>query len=141
MIFAIFVGSVMMIVSLAISILMFAGAARMLRWFNRTNAFGYKHLPMVFDLSIAGLWILLVMTSSVWGWAVLYIGLGLFDGLEPALYFSIASFTTVGYGDVVLEPGWRLLAGMTAAHGLLTFGLFTAFLVEVFNFPTRALRP
>jgi hypothetical protein len=71
---------------------------------------------------------------------VLYVGLGLFDSFEPALYFSIISFTTVGFGDVVLEPGWRLLAGMTATHGLLNFGLFTAFLVEVFRLPTRRRR-
>jgi hypothetical protein len=91
----------------------------------------------VFDLGVAILWILVVLTSTVWGWAVLYMALGLFDALEPALYFSVVSFTTVGYGDVVLEPGWRLLAGMTATHGLLIFGIFTAFLVEVFRFPTR----
>ena len=113
----------------------------MLRWFDDTNALGYGHLSLMFDLGIAGLWILLVLTSSVWGWAALYVALGLFDSLEPALYFSIVSFTTVGYGDVVLEPGWRLLAGMTATHGLLTFGLFTAFLVEVVNFPARNPRP
>jgi hypothetical protein len=141
MFFALFIGSTMMIGSLAISIMLFGIATRMLRWLDVKNAFGYGRLPLVFDLGIAGIWILLVLTSSVWGWAALYIALGLFDGLEPALYFSIASFTTVGYGDVVLEPGWRLLAGMTATHGLLTFGLFTAFLVEVFNFPTRARRP
>lgn len=141
MFFALFIGSSMMIGSLALSIMLFGIAARMLRWLDDTNAFGYARLPLVFDLGIAGLWILLVLTSAVWGWAALYIVLGLFDRLEPALYFSIASFTTVGYGDVVLEPGWRLLAGMTATHGLLTFGLFTAFLVEVFNFPTRARRP
>ncbi|MGB7244118.1 MAG: ion channel [Sulfitobacter sp.] len=140
MVFALFIGSAMMISSLAISIILFGLAARMLRWLDDTSAFGYERLPLVYDLGIAGLWILLVLTSSVWGWAALYIVLGLFDNLEPALYFAIASFTTVGYGDVVLEPGWRLLAGMTATHGLLTFGLFTAFLVEVFNFPTRARR-
>lgn len=95
---------------------------------------------MFFDLAIAGVWILIVLTSSVWGWAALYMSLDLFEQFEPALYFSIASFTTVGYGDVVLDAPWRLLAGMTATHGLLTFGLFTAFLVEVFNFPTRARR-
>ncbi|WP_420806487.1 ion channel [Octadecabacter arcticus] len=39
----------------------------------------------------------------------------------------------VGYGDVVLEPGWRLLAGMTSTHGLLIFGIFIAFLVEVYS--------
>ncbi|WP_298864341.1 ion channel [uncultured Sulfitobacter sp.] len=141
MFFALFVGSVMMISSLALSIVLFGVAARMLRWLEQTRSLGYERLPLVFDLGIAGLWILLVLTGSVWGWAALYMALGLFTGLEPALYFSIASFTTVGYGDVVLDPEWRLLAGMTATHGLLTFGLFTAFLVEVFNFPTRARRP
>ena len=140
MFFALFIGSIMMIGSLAISIVLFGFAARMLRWLDQANRFGYERLPLVFDLSIAGLWILPVLTGSVCGWAALYMTLGLFVSLEPALYFSIASFTTVGYGDVVLEPGSRLLAGMTATHGLLTFGLFTAFLVEVFNFPTRARR-
>ncbi|KIN62690.1 Ion transport 2 protein [Sulfitobacter noctilucicola] len=130
----------MMIGSLAISIALFGVAERLLHVFEESGAFGYARFPALFDLSVAGLWILTVLTSTVWGWAVLYIQLGLFDALEPALYFSIASFTTVGYGDVVLEPGWRLLAGMTATHGLLTFGIFTAFLVEVFNFPTRKRR-
>lgn len=141
MLYALLVGSGMMVAALAISIVLFDLAGRMLRWLNDTNALGYGRLPLVFDLGVAALWILLVLTCSVWGWAALYMALGLFDGLEPALYFSIVSFTTVGYGDVVLEPGWRLLAGMTATHGLLTFGLFTAFLVEIFNFPTRARRP
>lgn len=130
----------MMIGSLGISIVLFSMASRMLRWLDETKALGYAHLPLFYDLTVAALWILLVLTSSVWGWAILYLKLGLFDGIEPALYFAIASFTTVGYGDIVLEPGWRLLAGMTATHGLLTFGLFTAFLVEAFNFPTRARR-
>lgn len=137
---ALMIGSAMMIGSLAVSILLFGVAARMLQWMDETGAFGYARLPLIFDLGVAAAWVLLVLSSTVWAWAVLYLKLDLFDGLEPALYFSIASFTTVGYGDVVLEPGWRLLAGMTATHGLLTFGLFTAFLVEVFNFPTRARR-
>jgi hypothetical protein len=98
-------------------------------------------MPLAFDLGMATACILVVLTSAVWGWALLYMELGLFETLEPALYFSIVSFTTVGYGDVVLEPGWRLLAGMTATHGLLNFGLFTAFLVEIFRLPTRSMRP
>ena len=140
MLFALFVGSTMMIGTLAISIVLFGMVARVLRLLDETSAIGYARFPLFFDLAVAGLCILLVLTGAVWGWAALYIALGLFDALEPALYFSIASFTTVGYGDVVLEPGWRLLAGMTATHGLLSFGLFTALLVEVFNFPTRASR-
>lgn len=140
MLYVLFIGSAMMIGLLAVSIILFSAAVGTLRWLDRAKPFGYARFPLLYDLCVAALWILTVLTTSVWGWAVLYLMLGLFDMLEPALYFSIASFTTVGYGDVVLDPGWRLLAGLTATHGLLTFGLFTAFLVEAFNFPTRARR-
>lgn len=126
-----------MIGSLAVAIALFGVAMRLLQWLDDAQVFGYPRLSLVFDLGVALLWILVVLTSTVWGWALLYMALGLFDALEPALYFSVVSFTTVGYGDVVLEPGWRLLAGMTATHGLLIFGIFTAFLVEIFRFPTR----
>lgn len=137
---ALLIGSAMMIGSLAAAIFFFGVAARVLRWLEETQAFGYRQFTNLFELVVTFIWILFVLSFSVWGWAALYMSLELFDGLEPALYFAIASFTTVGYGDVVLDPGWRLLAGMTATHGLLTFGLFTAFLVEVFNLPVRSRR-
>ncbi len=56
--------------------------------------------------------------------------LGTFDAFEPARYFSVVSFTTLGFGDIVLAAEWRLLSGLSAANGLLVFGLSTAFLVE-----------
>ena len=84
-------------------------------------------------LVIALFWLLLVLTLSIWSWAGVYLYIGLFDRLETALYFAIVSFTTVGYGDVVIDENWRLLAGMTATNGLLVFGLFTAFLVEILD--------
>ena len=46
------------------------------------------------------------------------------------MYFSLVSFTTLGFGDVLFPPEWRLLSGMAAANGLLNFGLLTALLVE-----------
>ncbi len=48
--------------------------------------------------------------------------------LETALYFSTASFTTIGYGDVVLGPQWRLVSAIEGANGLMLFGWSTAFL-------------
>jgi hypothetical protein len=43
--------------------------------------------------------------------------------LETAFYFSAASFSTVGYGDVVLPPFWRLLGPIESITGVLMCGL------------------
>jgi ion channel len=82
-------------------------------------------------LGLTVLWIQAAVTICVWIWALLFLWLGLFPGLEPALYFAIVSFTTLGFGDVLLPVEWRLLSGLSAANGLLTFGFVTAFLVEI----------
>ena len=50
------------------------------------------------------LYIMLIQTINVWIWASVFIIVGAFDTLEPALYFSLVSFTTVGFGDITLGP-------------------------------------
>ncbi len=59
-------------------------------------------------------------------WAVTYLLLNAIDGFEQALYFSMVTFTTLGYGDVTLEEQWRLLASFEAANGIIMFGWTTA---------------
>lgn len=62
-------------------------------------------------------------------WALLYLVhpfITALPDLETALYFSMATFTTVGYGDVVLEGSWRILASLQAANGMIIFGWSTA---------------
>lgn len=59
-------------------------------------------------------------------WAIVYLGINVFDDLERALYFSIVTFTTLGYGDIVLEPRWQLLSGFEAANGIIMFGWTTS---------------
>jgi hypothetical protein len=61
-------------------------------------------------------------------WAV-----GALDGYEPPIYFALVTYTTVGYGDVVLSPDFRILGGMISVTGILMFGMTTAFLVGLFN--------
>jgi len=48
---------------------------------------------------------------------------------NTAVYFSLVTYTTLGYGDVVLGPGLRIFAAFSAVTGLLGFGISTAFLV------------
>ena len=62
-------------------------------------------------------------------WGLLYRVLGAFDEFETAMYFSGVTFTSLGYGDVVLDGRMRLLAPLQAANGLMMFGITTALFI------------
>ena len=64
-------------------------------------------------------------------WAGIYLIVGAVEKMEDALYFSMVTFTTVGYGDVILDESSRLLAAFEAANGIIIFGLTTAVVVAV----------
>ena len=72
-----------------------------------------------------------IHTAEIWLYAVVYYALEALPDFEAALYFSTTSFTTIGYGDVVLEKKWRLFGAIEGANGLLLFGWSTAFLFSV----------
>ncbi|MEM7123636.1 MAG: potassium channel family protein [Pseudomonadota bacterium] len=68
-------------------------------------------------------------TVEIWLWAALYIYLGEFPNMTDSLYFSTVTFTTLGYGDIVLTERWQLLSSLEAAGGILLFGLSTGLAV------------
>lgn len=72
-----------------------------------------------------------IHTVEVWLYAIAFLAVGALPDFETALYFSTTSFTTLGYGDVVLDRHWRLLGAIEGANGLLLFGWSTAFLISV----------
>lgn len=76
--------------------------------------------------------ILLGHTLQIWIWALSLKAIGAIHVLEDAVYFALVTSTTLGYGDITLAREWRLFGAMAAVNGLLTFGLSTAFLIEVF---------
>lgn len=70
-------------------------------------------------------------TIEAWIWAIFY---WVFAGVNPlmqAIYFSTVTYTTLGYGDIVLTEEWQLLSSMQAVDGIIMFGWSTAFLVTV----------
>ena len=73
----------------------------------------------------------LVSVAEVLLWAVVYLGLGAVEGLEKALYFSMVTFTTLGYGDIVLPEHWQLLSSFEAANGIIMFGWTTSIVIAV----------
>jgi hypothetical protein len=70
-------------------------------------------------------------TVEIWLYAFLFLGLGEFGTLEAAVYYSTTSFSTLGYGDLTLSEGRRLLGAIEGAQGFLLIGWSTAFLVAV----------
>jgi hypothetical protein len=59
-------------------------------------------------------------------WAVLFMICGEFTGIGTAYYHSAVNYTTLGYGDLVMTPSWRMLGPLEAADGMLMFGVSTA---------------
>jgi Ion channel len=91
----------------------------------------------------AGLWIdlgiivLVMMIAfvahliSIALWAKLFIICGEFSEFQTAYYFSAVNYTTLGYGDLIMSPPWKLLGPVEAAAGALMFGVSTAMIFAV----------
>lgn len=82
-------------------------------------------------LKISGIVVMFFYISilEVFLWAVTYLSLNAIDGLEKAFYFSMVTFTTLGYGDIVLNERWRVLGSFEAANGIIMFGWTTAIVI------------
>jgi hypothetical protein len=92
-----------------------------------------KQVKIFRVIRISGIVILMFIASllEVLVWAVTYLALNAIEGLEQALYFSMVTFSTLGYGDVLLSEKWRLLASFEAANGIIMFGWSTAIVMAV----------
>jgi hypothetical protein len=81
-------------------------------------------------IAVAG-WTVLVHLVEITVWAVYYVGSGGMPDLDSALYFSAVTYTTTGYGDLVLPEPWRLVGGIEALTGILMCGWSTAFFFAI----------
>jgi hypothetical protein len=126
----ILIGSLLLLISIGVASLGFWIMETLLvqvkGWLGRPP----HRLKMFVVLAVVSTWILGQITIGVWLWALTFLGLGIFEALEPAVYFALVAFTTLGFGDILLPTEWRILGGMAAANGLLNFGLLTAVLIE-----------
>jgi hypothetical protein len=66
---------------------------------------------------------------SVWGW--FYLWRGCLPDAEAAFYFSGVTYTSLGYGDLVLAKPLRLLAPIEGLTGILMCGLSASFFFAV----------
>ena len=66
-------------------------------------------------------------------WAVVFVLCGELPEFGIAYYHSAVNYTTLGYGDVIMTPSWRLLGPLEAADGALMFGVSTAMIFAVIH--------
>jgi hypothetical protein len=59
-------------------------------------------------------------------WAGFLVWLGALQIYNDAFYFSLVTFATLGYGDIVLAPGYRIFGALGATCGSLMLGWSTA---------------
>lgn len=125
------IGSLVIIATVAIQAEMFGLLTRkhepFLTWTRRK----FRRFAGTAFITVAMLVVLFTMTVEVWLWAFVLLATGAVSGLEPAVYFALVCFTTLGFGDITLPTEWRLLSALIGANGFLMFGWSTAFMVEL----------
>jgi Ion channel len=92
----------------------------------------------VMVLSAAMLVALVAHLIQIAIWALVFELCGEFSGFRGAFYHSAVNYTTLGYGDYVMSPPWRLLGPIEAADGMLMFAFSAAIVVAVIQ---RVIQP
>ncbi|MCV6585024.1 MAG: potassium channel family protein [Marinibacterium sp.] len=85
--------------------------------------------------------LILSHTLQIWLWAIFLVHDGALEGWNEAIYFSLITYTTLGYGDVVLGPEHRIFGSFAAVTGLFAVGISTAYLVAVTSQIFRRMMP
>ena len=110
-----------------------AGVAALITWLRSVEARGLHDLRMfhsaalVMQTTVA---VIVLHGIVILLWASCYRGLCL-PSWESAFYFSASSYTTVGYGDVVLPLKWHLLGPLESMVGMLMSGISVGLLFAV----------
>jgi hypothetical protein len=76
---------------------------------------------------LAAGWMVLLHLAEISVWAGFYAWKNAMPDLATAFYFSAVTYTTTGYGDLVLPHDWRLVGGIEALTGILMCGWSSGF--------------
>lgn len=110
------------------------GLGSLLAILRRHRVAARPSLAIVLDgtaILLAAFGLFALHSAEIWIWAGLYRWLGVFTDFEQALYFSTSTYVTIGYGDVVLPRGSRILGSIEGATGIILIGWSTAFFFSI----------
>lgn len=110
------------------------GLIAVFRWMQARLARGTRDFwPSTWRLIRVATWTVFLHLVQILAWAFLYARQGAMPDLATASYFSAVTYTTTGYGDLVLPEEWRLVGGIEALTGILMCGLSTGLFLAVFT--------
>ena len=78
-------------------------------------------------------WMVVLHLAEIGVFGLFYVWRGAMPDLTSGVYFSAVTYTTTGYGDLVLPPDWRLVGGIEALTGILMCGWSTGFFFAIVN--------
>ncbi|HEV3340310.1 MAG TPA: ion channel [Pirellulales bacterium] len=84
----------------------------------------YPMNVLVLQLAAALLFVSHLVNIALW--AILFCFCEEFEQFEAAYYHSAVNYSSLGYGDVVMSPRWRLLGPLETVDGIVMFGISTA---------------
>ena len=108
-----------------------ATAVNVFRYEKRRGSVGENALK---DFAIFALVISVALAAhlaEIGLWAVLLVLCNEFQEFGTAYYHSAVNYATLGYGDLLLTPAWRLLGPLEATNGALMFGVSAAMVFAV----------
>jgi hypothetical protein len=107
------------------------GVTSALRWLASRPSPLPRFWPWTMRFILVALWMVVLHLAEITVWAFFYVWKDAWGDLPSALYFSAVTYTTTGYGDLVLPPPWRLLGGVEALTGILMCGWSTGFFFAI----------
>ena len=110
-----------------------AGVTRALRWLRRRAQPAPNLWPGTRLLIWLAAWLILLHLGEITTWGLCYAWTGAMNGVQTALYFSAVTYTTTGYGDLILPEEWRLVGAVESLTGILMCGLSTGFFFAVLS--------
>jgi voltage-gated potassium channel len=115
-----------------------AGVTALIEWLKRVLTRDiHKHGPVYAATLVVKSTVAIIILHGlvILLWASFY-RMRCFPSWELAFYFSATSYSTVGYGDVILPSNWRLLGPLQGVAGVLMCGISVSVL---FALVTRLL--
>lgn len=108
------------------------GIASALRWLKGRHArMEGKFMPATWMMIRVAGWVLLLHLLEISLWAFFFYWKDCLPDLDSAYYFSAVTYTTTGYGDIVLPQPWRMVGAIEALTGILMCGWSTGFFFAV----------